>query len=100
MKLDYQQDAPFMGQKTYGRPTEADYEAAVREFDRLWETCTANPCAKTMKRLLAVIEAFEQIVWTTTAPLKNASSHDSSQSTFSRPLPGLVSDVAKSSARH
>jgi hypothetical protein len=35
------------------------YEAAVAEFDRLWETCAAKTSPERMQQLLAIIDAVE-----------------------------------------
>jgi hypothetical protein len=41
-------------------PTHVEYEAAISEFDRLWESCAAKQFGEEMTRLLAIIEAYEQ----------------------------------------
>jgi hypothetical protein len=39
-----------------------EYQAAVAEFDRLWETCAAKQHPERMMELLDVIEDYEQSV--------------------------------------
>ncbi|MCS0632235.1 hypothetical protein NX786_23170 [Telluria mixta] len=45
---------------TLRQPGLAQYQAAVLEFDRLWESGGSRRQPERMKRLLALIEQFEE----------------------------------------
>jgi len=52
----------LMNQKKVPLPTKADYEAALNEFDSLWENPASKQADEKMRQLLAVMVAFEQCV--------------------------------------
>lgn len=64
MAMNDQEDRRFRAPTFAHAATEADsnaaHQAAIAEFDRLWETGQSRRSPERMRELLAVIEAFER----------------------------------------